>query len=168
MSQTPRTVTVTVVEKSPRKLILKRGVTATDYWSYCEEMGCDVWEELAAIPSLLEGPSLCSLPPHMIPTGTSMVACAIEVPADFSGVVPHGCEIIDLPPHLYLWFQGAPYEDESWFGSAHEELDKAIANYRPEQYGYVYARDKAPVFIHGSSAAGGTKKLIPVRKLPTN
>lgn len=37
------TVTVTVVERPARKLIFLRIPTATDYFSACEEVGCD-WE----------------------------------------------------------------------------------------------------------------------------
>ncbi len=38
-----RTVTVSVVERPARKLIFLRTPTATDYFSACEEVGCD-WE----------------------------------------------------------------------------------------------------------------------------
>ena len=38
-----RTMTVTAVERPARKLILVRSVKATEYFSYCEEVGCD-WE----------------------------------------------------------------------------------------------------------------------------
>ncbi|MGI6659693.1 MAG: hypothetical protein ACOX4N_09885 [Dethiobacteraceae bacterium] len=34
-------VTVTVIERPARKLILLRSKKATDYFSYCEEKGCD-------------------------------------------------------------------------------------------------------------------------------
>jgi AraC family transcriptional regulator len=36
------TVFVQVVERPARKLILKRGLKATHYFEYCEEVGCDV------------------------------------------------------------------------------------------------------------------------------
>ncbi|MGL5512945.1 MAG: helix-turn-helix transcriptional regulator, partial [Sporomusa sp.] len=32
-----------VIERPARKLILKRGTKAADYFAYCEEVGCDVW-----------------------------------------------------------------------------------------------------------------------------
>ena len=47
-----QTVFVKEVEKPERKCILKRGVTATEYWTYCQEVGCDVWGILTSIPSL--------------------------------------------------------------------------------------------------------------------
>ena len=38
-------VFVQVIEKPERKAIIKRGRTAKEYWSYCQEVGCDVWDE---------------------------------------------------------------------------------------------------------------------------
>jgi hypothetical protein len=66
-----------------------------------------------------------------------------------------------------MWFQGAPYEDEEWYGHAHEEMDRAIANYKPELYGYGFACDEAPRFYYGAGAATGVREMIPVRRLPT-
>lgn len=36
-------VFIQVIEKPERKVIIKRGKTAKEYWSYCQEVGCDVW-----------------------------------------------------------------------------------------------------------------------------
>lgn len=38
-----KNVFIQVIEKPERKALIKRGVTATDYFAYCEEVGCDVW-----------------------------------------------------------------------------------------------------------------------------
>lgn len=166
MAENQRTVTVTIVEKPTRKLILKRGVTSTCYFEFCEEMGCDAFELLEAIPQALEKAVFLELPPSMITPGTSRAAAALEVPVDFSGSIPEGFDLVDLPPHLYMWFSGAPYEDESMFGVAHEELYRAIAHYKPELYGYEYAKDAAPIFHYFASAATGVRQMIPVRRLP--
>ena len=64
-----------------------------------------------------------------------------------------------------IWFQGAPYEDENWFGGAHAEMNQAIENYRPELYGYKFAKDLYPCFHYGTSAATGCRAVIPVRAL---
>lgn len=37
-----KNVFVQVIEKPERKVIIKRGKEAKDYWKYCEEVGCDV------------------------------------------------------------------------------------------------------------------------------
>lgn len=165
MSENQRTVTVTIIEKTPRKLILKRGINSTDYFSYCEEIGCDPWEILESVPQALEKVAFVELPQNLIVSGTSKAACGVEVPVDFSGTIPEGFEIIDLPSCLMMWFNGAPYEDEAWFGEAHAELARAIKNYNPELYGYEFAEDSAPHFHYGTSAASGCREMIPIRRL---
>lgn len=165
MAENQRTVTVTIVEKQARKLILFRGKTATDYFSLMAEIGCDKWEVLVAHPAcgLLDNPAIISLPPNLINPGTSKTVVGLEVPADYSGEIPQGFEIIDLPAFMYLWFQGLPYEDDDWYGYAHGEIYRAIENYKPELYGYAFARDEAPCFGYGSSAKNGTRDLVPVK-----
>lgn len=37
-----KNVFIQLVEKPTRKVIIKRGKKAKDYWNYCEEVGCDV------------------------------------------------------------------------------------------------------------------------------
>lgn len=41
-SSSPKTVFVQVVDLPARKIILKRGIKATNYFEYCNEVGCDV------------------------------------------------------------------------------------------------------------------------------
>jgi hypothetical protein len=167
MAESKRTVTVTVVEKPVCKLILKRGIKSADYFAYCEEIGSDPWEILDAVANTLDKSVYLELPESMIMPGTSKAACGVEVSADFCGEIPEGFEIIDLPAFLYMWFQGAPYEDDHWFGAAHEEMARAVANYKPELYGYEFAEDCAPHFHYGTSAASGCREVIPVRRLGT-
>ena len=167
MAENQRTVTVTVVEKPDCRLILKRGIKSTEYFSYCAEIGCDAFEILETIPHGLDKVVFLELPPYLITPGTSKAACALEVPVDFNAKIPDGFEIIDLPSHLYMWFNGAPYDEENWFGDAHQELGRAIENYKPELYGYEFAEDSAPHFHYGTSAATGCREMIPVRRLHT-
>lgn len=51
MQQT-KNIFVQLVEKPERKVIIKRGKRATEYWAYCNEVGCDVWGLLTSIKSL--------------------------------------------------------------------------------------------------------------------
>ena len=102
---------------------------------------------------------------HDIAPRTSKAAAALEVPVDFGGGIPDGFEMIDLPSHLYMWYNAAPYEDENWCGMAHQELYRAIGNYKPELYGYEYAMDDAPVFNYFAPAITGVRQMIPIRKL---
>ena len=168
MAESQRTVTVTVVEKPARKLVLMQGKTAWDYFSLNEEIGCDKWELLAEhpTPGAIDDAALVILPPHMVKPGTAKAAFGREVPADYSGTLPAGFDIIDLPACTYLWFTGAPYADDDWYGQAYGELFATIESYKPERFGYAYAKDEAPEFNHGSSAEGGTRVMVPVKKLP--
>ena len=160
MSET-RTVTATFITKPACKLIIKRGILATDYFSYCDEIGCDIWDTLAKVPNRLDKVSFVILPEFLVSEGTSKACCAAEVPLDYNSSVPGGCEIIELPEHTMLWFQGAPYADEAWYGGAHAEIYNAIQNYKPELYGYRFAYDLAPEFHYGTSAKDGCRQLVP-------
>ncbi|MDD4414021.1 MAG: AraC family transcriptional regulator [Oscillospiraceae bacterium] len=164
MSENQRIVTVTIAPKPDCKLILKRGIKSEDYFAFDAEMGCDWWEILETVPGALDKVVFLLLPPHMIQPGTSKAAVALEMPADYSGEIPEGFEVVDLPSSLYMHFNGAPYEEESWYGYAHEEIGHAIANYKPELYGYEFAEDLAPTFTYGASAINGCRTIIPVRK----
>jgi len=44
-----KNVFVQIVEKPARKVVVKRGVKADEYFSYCEEVGCDVWGILTSM-----------------------------------------------------------------------------------------------------------------------
>lgn len=166
MSET-RTVTATFITKPACKLIVKRGILSTDYFSYCDEIGCDIGDTLEKVPNRLDKVAFVILPEFLVTKGTSKACCAVEVPLDYKFSVPEGCDIIELPEHTMLWFQGAPYEDENWYGGAHSEIYNAIKNYKPELYGYRFAYDLAPEFHYESSAKDGCKQLVPVVCLPT-
>ena len=45
-----QTVFVMKISKPRRKVILKRGTCAKDYFEYCKEVGCEVWEVLKNFP----------------------------------------------------------------------------------------------------------------------
>ncbi|HYE09261.1 MAG TPA: AraC family transcriptional regulator, partial [Patescibacteria group bacterium] len=106
------TVFVQVVDRPARKLILKRGIKATHYFEYCEEVGCDIWGLLSSIKEAIYEPIGMWLPENMVKPGTSMYAQGVEVAADYVGEVPEGFEIIELPPCKMMVFQGQPFEDE--------------------------------------------------------
>lgn len=166
MSEKPKasTVFVQVVERPARKLILKRGVKATHYFEYCEEVGCDIWERLCAIPEALYEPAGLWLPETLRIPGTSIYAQGVEVPADYSGVVPEGFELIDLPPCKMMIFQGQPFEDEK-FEAAIGELWAVIKDYNPEIYGFAWAEEDAPRFQLEPLGYRGYIEGKPVRQL---
>ncbi len=60
-----------MVQKPERRVIIKRGVKASDYFAYCEEVGCDVWGLLQSIKSISGEPVCLWLPRKYIKPGTS-------------------------------------------------------------------------------------------------
>ncbi|HEY8365240.1 MAG TPA: AraC family transcriptional regulator [Haloplasmataceae bacterium] len=158
------TVFVQVVERPARKLILKRGIKATEYFEYCEEVGCDIWGILVSIKEALYEPIGMWLPPNLRREGTSEYAQGVEVPIDYAGIVPEGFEIIELPPCKMMIFQGEPYEEEN-FGEAISSLWKVMKNYNPELYGFRWADEDGPRFQLEPKGYRGYIEGRPVREL---
>lgn len=130
-----KSVFVQIVEKPARKVIIKRGKTATDYFGYCEEVGCDVWGLLCSMKSISGEPVCLWLPKHLIPEGTGEYVQGVEVALDFDGQIPEGFDIIELPKCKYMMFQGEPFAEEN-FEEAIRQVWGAIKKYIPETIGY--------------------------------
>ena len=161
------TVFVQVVERPARKMILKRGKKAVGYFEYCDEVGCDIHSFLLSIKEALFEPIGAWLPPGMIPKETSQYVQGVEVPADYSGQVPEGYDIIDLKPCKMIIFQGPPFKDEE-FGDAIENLWKVMKTYNPEIYGFSWADDDAPRFQMEPQGYRGYIEGRPVKELRQN
>ena len=135
--QNTKNIFIKVVFKPERKVILKRGKTATEYWTYCNEVGCDVWGTLSSIKSLSGEPVCLWLPDKYIKAGTSQYVQGVEVSAEYKGAVPDGFDVITLPAATYLMFQGEPFAEED-FGTAIQEVQEAIKKYDPSTIGYKW------------------------------
>jgi len=160
-----RTMTVTAMERPARKLILIRSVRATEYFSFCEEAGCD-WEGVFnSIPEKFDTSALLTLPQNLIKLGTGNTASGVEVPLDYNKPIPDGCDVIELSPCIMLYFQGAAYEDENDFGEAIGTLWEIMASYDPSLYGWQYAVELAPYFNFGAAAKTGARMARPVKKM---
>ena len=159
-----KTVFVQVVERPVRKLILKRGTKADNYFDYCEEVGCDVWGILVSIREAMYEPAGMWLPDKLIKPGTSKYVQGVEVPMDYRGEVPEGFDIIELPPCKMMVFQGEPYEDEK-FGEAIEELWEVMKKYDPRIYGFEWADEDAPRFQLEPQGYRGYSEARPVRPI---
>ena len=125
-----RTVFVQRVERPNRKVILKRGAKADSYFSYCEEVGCDVWGILASIPSVCGEPVSLWLPEKYRSQGTSEYVQGVEVAPDYAGAVPDGFDVIALDKASYLMFQGEPFREEDYC-QAIIEVQRAIEGFDP-------------------------------------
>ena len=124
-----KSVFIQVIEKPERKVIIKRGKKAKDYWKYCEEVGCDVWGLLTSIKSIGGEPVCLWLPQKYIAPNTSEYVQGVEVFMDYSGEIPEGFDVIELPKCKYIMFQGETFE-EAEFGEAIQQLWDAIKKYR--------------------------------------
>lgn len=153
-----------VVDRPKRRLILKRGVSATEYFQYCEEVGCEVWDILSGIKEALYEPIGMWMPDNLRKEGTSIYCQGVEVPEDYSGALPEGFEMIDLPPCKIMIFQGQPYE-EGTFEEAITTLWEAIKNYNPEIYGFKWADEDGPRFQLAPMGFRGYIEARPVRML---
>lgn len=155
-----RNIFLQVVDRPGRKAIIRRGVKATEYFSYCEEVGCDVWGILSSIKSISGEPVCMWLPKAMIPEGTSQYVQGAEVPSDYDGPIPDGFDVIDLPQSKYLLFQGEPFEEEQ-FGEAITELENAIEKYDPAVIGYRWD-DRNPRIQLEPVGTRGYMELMPI------
>jgi AraC family transcriptional regulator len=164
VSQAPSVIFVQIMERPARKVILKRGKKATDYFEYCEEVGCEIWGILCSIKGALYEPIGMWIPKSLRPEGTSEYAQGVEVPTDWQGEIPNGFEIIELPPCKMLIFQGPPYDDEE-FMQAIDDLWKQTENYNPTLYGYEWADEVAPRFQLAPEGYRGYIEGRPVRAI---
>jgi AraC family transcriptional regulator len=166
MSETPKTsiIFVQVVDRPARKVILKRGIQAADYYAYCEEVGCEVWDVLTGIQQALYEPIGMWLPANLQKPGTSRYVQGVEMPLDYAGPIPEGFEIMDLPPCKMMVFQGQPYEDAA-FEQAIGNLWETMKNFRPEIYGFQWADEDGPRFQLEPQGYRGYIEGRPVRPL---
>lgn len=140
MNETPIPVFVQVISKPERKLVCKKGITAEDYFAYCEEVGCDVWDTLLTIEGALGEPMGMWLGDNLIEPGTSKYIQGVEVPLNYQGEIPAGFSIVQLPACEVMIFQGPPYPDAE-FSEAIGQLWQVMEHYDPLRVGYQWADD---------------------------
>jgi AraC-like DNA-binding protein len=148
-----KSVFVQVIEKPDRKAIIKRGVKATHYFDYCEEVGCDVWSLLTSIKSISGEPVCLWLPEHYRKPSTSEYVQGVEVSVDYDGIIPDGFDIIELPAAKYLMFQGEPFAEED-YERAIEEIWEAEKKYNPSVIGYVWDQDNPRIQLEPIGTRG--------------
>ena len=136
MSNT-QSIFVQVVHKPERLCIIKRGVSAEDYFPYCEEVSCDVWGILLSMKSLSGEPVCLWLPEKYKKPNTSTYVQGVEVEKNYMGIVPEGFDVITLPEADYLMFQGQPFCEEDYC-EAIRSVQHAINTYDPSAIGYQW------------------------------
>ena len=148
-----KSVFVQVIEKPERKVIIKRGKEATEYFKYSEEVGCDVWGLLCSMKSICGEPVCLWLPSQHILPGTSEYVQGVEVSTDYSGQIPDGFDVVELPKCKYLMFQGEPFEEEN-FEEAIKEIWAAIEKYNPSSIGYTWDKANPRIQLEPIGARG--------------
>ncbi|MDO4572746.1 MAG: AraC family transcriptional regulator [Clostridia bacterium] len=132
-----RNVFVQLIQKSARKALIRRAHRAEDYFSYCEEVGCDVWGLLTSMDSLCGEPVCLWLPEAYRKPGSSAYVQGVERAPDDEGPVPEGFDVIELPASAYLAFQGEPFAEEDYC-EAIAALQRAMERYDPALIGYEW------------------------------
>lgn len=164
MPKENNTVFVQVIDRPQRKLILKRGIKAEDYFEYCKEVGCEVWGVLSSIKEAMYEPIGMWMPENLRKPGTSVYTQGVEVPIDYDNEIPEGFELMDLPPCKMMVFQGQPYDDEK-FEDAIGDMWKVMKTYNPEIYGFTWADEEGPRFQLAPMGYRGYIEARPVRQL---
>jgi AraC family transcriptional regulator len=157
-------VFVQIVDRPKRKVLLRRGVKATEYFAYCEEVGCDVWGVLTSVKEALYEPIGMWLPAKLIPKGTSEYVQGVELPVTYDKPVPPDFELIELEPCKMMVFQGEPYDDAN-FESEVLSVMAVIDTYDPSIYGYAWDDEEAPRFQLSPEGYRGYIEARPVKPL---
>lgn len=128
---------VQVMRKPERKVIIKRGVKAEDYFEYCSEVSCDVWGTLMSMDSLCGEPVCLWLPKAYQKSNTSTYVQGVEVELEWSGKIPDGFDVITLPEAEYLVVQGEPFKEED-YAQAILSVQYSLSHYDPTMIGYEW------------------------------
>ena len=156
-----RNIFIQVIEKPERKVIVKRGIHANEYWSYCKEVGCDVWGLLTSIQSIGGEPVCLWLPEKYRNPITNEYVQGVEVDMDYKGEIPQGFEVITLPAATYLLFRGEVFQEED-YGQAINEIWEAEKKYDPSFIGYEWDKSNPRVQLEPIGSRGYIE-LVPVK-----
>jgi len=135
-----RNIFIQQIRKPARKVIIKRGIKADNYWDYCNEVGCDVWGILTSIPSISGEPVCLFLPEAMCQPRENSYVQGCEVDLDYDGIVPEE------------------------FGKAIQELVDAEQKYDPKGIGYQWDQSNPKIQLEPIGTRGYIE-LVPVKKI---
>ena len=104
-----QSVFVQVIRKPERKVIIKRGIKAEDYFDYCAEVNCEVWGILMSMDSLCGEPVCLWLPEEYKKPGTSTYVQGVEAAPEYAGGIPEAGILKCVP-----FRKGGQNERRSW------------------------------------------------------
>lgn len=155
-----KNIFIQLIKKPARKVLIKRAQTATEYFKYCEEVGCDVWGILTSMDSLC-GEPVCLWLPEKLRAGKSEYVQGVEVPVDYAGVIPDGFDVIELPECDYLMFQGEPFNEEDYEDAIGAMWD-AEKKYDPSVIGVKWDKENPRIQLEPRGERGYIE-LLPVK-----
>ena len=132
-----QSVFVQMMVRPARKALIRRGTKAEDYFSYCGEVGCDLWGLLTSMDSICGEPVGMWLDAAHRTPGTSVYVQGVEVEVGADAVVPEGFDVIDLPEADYLMFQGEPFREEDYMDAIFA-VEHAMDRYDPSVIGMAW------------------------------
>lgn len=148
-----QSVFIQVIRKPERKVIIKRGIKAEDYFAYCDEVSCEVWGILKSMDSLCGEPVCLWLPGAYKKPGTSTYVQGVEAEADYQGEIPEGFDVISLPAAEYLAVQGEPFREED-YSQAILAVQYAIDHYDPSVIGYEWDEESPRIQLEPRGERG--------------
>lgn len=157
-----KSIFLQIVDKPSRKVLIKRGVKAEEYFDYCNEVGCDIWGILKSMKSLCGEPVCLWLPEKYIKPNTSKYVQGVEVSVDYNGIIPEGFDTITLPEAKYLMFQSEPFAEED-YENAIENIWEAEKKYNPSVIGYKWDKENPRIQLEPIGERGYIE-LVPVCK----
>lgn len=123
------------------------------FFSYCQEVGCEVWGVLTSIRSILGEPVGLCLPDVMRKSERSTYVQGVEADHDYQGALPEGYDLIDLPRTSYLMFQGEPFKEEEYC-EAIVTLHKAMDRYDPKVIGFSWDNEQPSIQLEPIGTRG--------------
>ena len=85
-------------------------LAATEYYAYCEEVGCDIWGRLLEIKPALYEPIGAWLPENLRQADCSRYVQGVEVAMNFPDEKAMDLDCMILEASKYLVFHTTPYE----------------------------------------------------------
>lgn len=156
-------VFVEEVVRPKRYGIIKRGVSAKEYFTYCNEVGCDIFGLLKSMDSYDKEPVCVWLNSQLVLKNTSIYVQGIEVESLDNVIIPEGFDVIEIEESLYLKFTGEKFIDTD-FEEAINIVHEAMDNYDLVSRGYEYD-NKHPRYQFEPIGERGYIELLPVKKI---
>lgn len=166
MKESPRIgeIDISIQSVPARRFIGIRAEGAADYmdfWGRVEAAGWDCARADGLLASLTANAQIGGWYEE---GGKKGYLYGVEVPADYSGPVPEGMVMMDIPSAEYVVFHHPPYDFDSQEAAVWKAIRQAVASYDPGAVGYRWDAS-IPMWQRHDSAGMGQAWCRPVKKL---